>query len=167
MPVPVEIERKYIIEMPPSLEMEKEKDYSVSDITQIYLESEKGVTRRVRKRVFSDRVEFFETVKRRIDKISSYEDEKRISPEEYEKLSAQLAAGTRPIVKRRHRFVFQGNPIEIDVYPEWKNSAIMETELSNREDEVGLPSYIVIKREVSGVFEYSNAAMSRRFPEEE
>ena len=47
------------------------------------------------------------------------------------------------------------------------NTAIMETELDSREKQVKIPSFIEILREVTGDKAYSNAGMSRRFPEED
>ena len=51
-------------------------------------------------------------------------------------------------------------------HPEWKNTAILETELSDRDTVVKFPDFIKIVADVTGDKRYSNASMSRSFPEE-
>ena len=141
--------------------------YTSSDITQIYLSSEPGVTRRVRSRAYQDgRVLYFETEKQKVDEMSSIEREREITKTEFDNLSLQIAPKTRPIIKTRHTFDYLGQTFEIDVYPEWERTCVMETELTSRDTEVKMPDFIRIIAEVTGDKRYSNAAMSRSFPEE-
>ena len=141
--------------------------YTSSEIVQIYLDSEAGVTRRVRSRAYPDgRVQYFETEKRRVDKMSAEEREREITKAEFDNFSLQIVQDTRPITKTRHTFDYLGQTFEIDVYPEWERTCIMETELPSRDTEVKMPSFIRIIVEVTGDKRYSNAAMSRSFPEE-
>ena len=163
----IETERKYIIRMPDISDMEGMSEYSVSSITQTYLSSPKGVTNRVRKRVYRDKVSFTQTKKVRIDKISAYEDEREITENEYSALLLEIKEGTAPVIKDRHAFNYLGQIFEVDIYPQWTKTAIMETELDNRDKEVVMPPFINIVREVTGASGYSNAAMSASFPKED
>ena len=163
----LEIERKYIIEMPDVSVLSQQPEYTVSGILQIYIQGAIGETHRVRRRDFSDRVVCTETRKIRIDKISSTEIEGEISIEEFDRLALTILDGTQPIHKLRHTFIYEGQIFEIDVYPQWKNTAIMETELDDPKKEVKIPSFINIVREVTGNKAYSNAGMSRRFPKDD
>ena len=163
----LEIERKYIIEKPSIDKMRECKAYTSSDIVQIYLSSEAGVTRRIRSRAYADGVvQYFETEKRRVDEMSSIEREREIEKIDFDNLSLQIAAKTRPIIKTRYTFDYLGQTFEIDVYPEWERTCIMETELPSRDTEVKMPSFIRILSDVTGDKRYSNAAMSKSFPEE-
>ena len=162
----IEIERKYIIAKPAASDYESVSDYSSSRIEQIYLPSERDETLRIRKREYKNRTEYVKTHKKRIDTISCIECEDEISREEYEALSGGILRGTRPIVKIRHTFSYGGQLFEIDEYPEWERSCIMETELKDREDAPSFPDFIRVIKEVSGERDYSNASMSRAFPKE-
>ena len=142
-------------------------EYTRSEITQIYLKSPDGITRRVRCRERSGNITYTETKKVRIDKMSAYEDEREISYEEFVDLSSEKDEKTLPIIKTRHTFTYEGQLFEIDVYPKWKSTAIMETELEARDKEVKFPEFITIIREVTGDKNYSNAGMSRSFPDED
>lgn len=163
----LEIERKYVIEKPQIDKMRECGAYTSSEIVQIYLDADAGVTRRVRSRAYPDgRVQYFETEKRRVDKMSAEERERKITKAEFDNFSLQIAQDTRPIIKTRHTFDYLGQTFEIDVYPEWHTTCIMETELPSRDTEVKMPSFIRIIADVTGDKRYSNAAMSRSFPEE-
>lgn len=162
----VEIERKYIILKPDFAGLRKLDAYTVSSIVQTYLSSESGVTHRVRCRVTDGVPVYTETKKVRIDSMSSYEDEREISREEYEALLLRRDTRTHAIHKDRHSFIYLGQLFEIDVYPEWERSCILETELPDRERRAEFPDEIRVLLEVTGDKRYSNAAMSRSFPSE-
>lgn len=163
----LEIERKFIIEMPELTVLEKIEGYTRSEILQIYLKSSPRKTRRIRKRTYPDRISYTETRKMRLDAISSTEIEREIGLEEFERLRLEMKSGTAPVIKVRHTFPYKGHTFEIDVYPQWKKSSVMEVELSGRDERAELPPFIKIVREVTGNKEYSNASMSRKFPNED
>ena len=163
---PIEIERKYIIEIPDKERMRLCEGYSESEILQIYIESAPHVTHRVRRRKRNGNAVYTETKKIRIDKRSSYEDEREISERDFLSLSDNIKAGTVPIEKVRHAFDYLGQTFEIDVYPQWKSSCIMETELETRDKCVEFPEFIKIIKEVTGDNAYSNASMAQNFPVE-
>ena len=162
----IEIERKYIIKLPDFSVICKMEEYSVSEIVQTYLSSDVGISQRVRKRTSRGVAVYTQTKKRRIDELSAEEQEREISAPEYEKLLLLGDAALRPIIKTRHVFKYMGQLFEIDVYPEWKSTCIMETELNDRNDVVKIPEFITVLREVTGNGEYSNHGMSRHFPDE-
>ncbi len=162
----LEIERKFIIEMPAQAELEKIDGYTRSEILQIYLVSERGETRRIRRRHYPDKTLYYETKKVRLDPMSSKESEREISEDDFEQKRKEIKDGTSPVNKIRHTFPYLGHTFEIDVYPEWKRSSIMEVELSSREEEVVFPPFIKIIKEVTGIKDYSNASMSVSFPKE-
>lgn len=166
MNVPVEIERKYVISLPDVQTLEAQEGYTVSEIEQTYLESAPVVTHRVRARAYEGRTVYTETKKVRIDKMSAFEDEREVSEDEYTELLKKRAKDTVTLRKTRHTFVYEGQTFEVDIYPEWTKSAILETELSSREKEVVFPGFITVVAEVTGDKRYSNASMSRKFPEE-
>ena len=166
MPDGIEIERKYIIHMPIIEEISSFPEYTTSHITQTYLNSGDGSTLRVRKREYGDKISYTETRKIPIDKISVEEIEREISDAEYLDLIKNARDDSSPVIKTRHTFEYLGHTVEVDVYPQWSDFCIMETELESRDEVVEYPSAIKILREVTGDKRYSNAGMAREFPEE-
>ena len=162
----IEIERKYVIAMPGVDIMRAEEGYTSSDIVQIYLDSAPHVTHRVRSRTMNGVTKYTETKKVRISGMSAYEDEQEIGENEFSTLKKNIANGTTPIVKTRHTFLYHGQLFEVDIYPNWKSTAIMETELPSEDTNTDIPPFIKIIKEVTGIKAYSNASMSRAFPDE-
>lgn len=162
----VEIERKYVIKMPDASIIRSQHYHTESEILQIYLPSEKGETRRIRRRIYKDKTICTETKKIRIDNISSTEIEREITTAEFAELEGIALKDRTPITKTRHSFILDGQLFEIDIYPQWKFTAIMETELENREKQVKIPEFIEIVSEVTGDKSYSNASMSKKMPKE-
>ena len=166
MSTPIEIERKFVIAMPDVSALSAIDGYSASDIDQTYLSSAPHVTRRVRARSYSDHTVYTETKKVRIDKMSALEDEREITESEYADLLREIAEGTVTLRKTRHTFPYFGRTVEIDIYPDWQKSCILEVELKSEDEELILPDFIRVIKEVTGDRRYSNASMSREFPTE-
>ena len=162
----LEIERKFVIELPDFEKMRKMSGYAFSDITQVYMKTVKGVSHRIRKRDGASGTVYTETKKTRIDEMTALEEECEIEKERYEELYSLRDEALRVITKRRHVFEYMGQIFEIDVYPEWQRSCIMETELKSKSQFPQIPDFISIVRDVTGVREYSNHSMARIFPKE-
>ena len=163
----IETERKYIIKMPDFNVISAQKGYSKSEILQIYLSGAEGETRRIRRRIFDDKIQYTETRKIRINAASSTEMEREITKEEFDSVKSLALQGYTPIEKSRFTFIYNNQLFEIDVYPNWTKTAILETELDSPDKIVEFPDFIKIIREVTGNKAYSNAGMSRAFPKED
>ena len=163
----IETERKFIIAMPSILELSRMEKYAADEIEQIYLPSVDGRTHRVRSRKTKDGVVYTETEKIRISAASSIEKEGEISEARFCELKATMLPGTSIIKKTRHTFSYGDQVFEIDIYPQWKSTAIMEAELPSEDTALEIPSVITVIREVTGNKAYSNAAMARSFPSED
>ena len=92
--------------------------------------------------------------------------EREISSDEFDSLALTSLSDRKPIHKTRHTFTYKKQLFEIDIYPEWQKTAIMETELDSTDREVEFPDFIKIVQEVTGNKKYSNAGMSKEFPKE-
>ena len=161
---PLEIERKFLIGYPDCEELKKLAQ-SVSEIWQTYLVSEEGASARVRKRIFRDRVEFTKTVKVRLSDMTRVERESEISAEEYERLLREEAIpGLRTIHKWRYCVPYRGQVCEIDVYDFWQDRATLEIETESETQEVFLPPFVTLLREVTFEKGYTNRAMAKELP---
>ncbi len=161
-----EIERKYLIRYP-SAEL-LGQCASRSDITQTYLAKRDGHGgERVRKRVYADRTEYTHTEKRKITAIRREEREREIGREEYEALLQRADPERRTIEKTRYCLDHAGKLFEIDLYPFWRDRAVMEIELEGEEECVTLPEEIAIIREITQDKRYTNRAIAKEIPQEE
>ena len=161
-PEPVEIERKFLIEYPETRELEKLPNCRRVDIEQAYLASPApGEELRVRRRAYGKEAIYFMTRKRRVSDMKRIEVEERLTAAEYEALLAQADPSCRIIRKQRYCLTENGLYYEIDVYPEWRDRAIMEVELRSESQSVVFPSCVRVIREVTGESAYSNRELAR------
>lgn len=157
IPVPVEIERKYLVKMP-NMELLRSKYHCTNvDIIQTYLvTNEDGVERRVRQRGVDGKYTFYYTEKKDLTSISRVENEKKISEQEYIELLMEADTKLHQVRKQRTCFVYNNTYFELDTYPFWNDKAIVEVELTNESMTVELPSELSLIKEVTNIDEYKN-----------
>lgn len=162
VPAPTEIERKFLIEMPDMTKIRDKYDCTTVNIVQTYLvEKEKGTERRIRLRGANGEYTFYYTEKTKIDEISRIEKERKISESEYLKLMLEADTKLHQIVKERTCFVYNGLYFELDVYPFWDNKAILEIELTDANQEIDIPEYIKVIKEVTDDDRYKNNSLAK------
>lgn len=165
--VPLEIERKFLIRMP---DRETLEEHSVRHIliTQIYLlRGEDQGSRRVRRSVCGGEETLYLTEKAFVTDRTRVEIERVITPEEWEALIVQADPDRRPIHKTRWCVPYAGHILEIDVFPFWKDRAFCEAELASEGEELRLPDWMEVIREVTEDRRYNNSSLALEIPEED
>lgn len=161
----MEIERKFLIEMP---DIEFLNVRRQLEILQTYLKnSNDGAQRRVRKITENGNESFIYTEKIFYTPVSRKETEYEISSREYDELLSEAKADCVPISKCRICFDYNDQLFELDIYPFSDELAILELELEEPEQKIDFPSYINVIKEVTGIDSYSNAALGKagKFPD--
>jgi CYTH domain-containing protein len=158
-----EIERKYLINMPDGKWLDENTE--ASEIVQTYLrKKEPGQSERVRMRNGKNGTVYTHTQKKRISDLRREENESEISREEYFRLLLNADLNREIIIKNRYTFTFNGQTFEIDIYPFWKDRAVMEVELEDEEIPVLMPPDIKVIKEISHDKRYTNAALAKDVP---
>ena len=163
---PIETERKFLIRMPDISLLRSLEVVRVKDILQTYLVSESGKNSRLRRVCEGGKVSYIKTVKQRISVLSAYEDECEISKDQYESELENADKSKSAIVKTRYCIPYADHIIEIDVYPFWSDRAILEVELEREDEDIEIPEYITVVKDVTGEKAYSNHSMAHNFPKE-
>lgn len=166
-PEPLEIERRFLVERPDVDALDALPNCTRVDIIQTYLNCPEGMEVRLRQRGRDGNYLYYRTEKRRISDTTRTETERRISQQEYLALLMEADPQRRPIRKTRLCLTENNRYYEIDVYPEWKNQAILELEVKKEKERIKLPEHIKIMREITGEEAYTNYAMAMEMPEEE
>lgn len=163
--IPLEIERKFLIEQTPKL---CEKCSLAINIVQIYLlRPDKNIQRRIRSWETDGEIKYFYTEKRFISAAVREENEREISREEFDRLKTEADPALVPIEKTRLIIPFEGQQFETDIYAFESRLATMELELSSEDQEIRLPPFVKVIREVTGEKAYSNAVLAASgFPPE-
>ena len=165
-PEPFEIERKYLIYYPNIKELEAMPNCTKVDITQTYLKSSDDTERRVRARGVDGDYLYYLTEKRKVSNLKRIETERRLSQDEYLKLLMDADNHLHTIRKTRYCLSENNQYFEIDIYPEWDNQAIMEIEISDEDEDIKVPGFIKILKEVTEDENYKNHQMAKEMPKQ-
>ena len=156
-----EIERKYLIEYP---DLNILESYPKSEIAQTYLKTDDGFTTRVRKRTSGGVTKYIFTEKKRISDLKCIENERVIGIDEYEELLKLADPERMTVEKIRYCLPYAGRVVEVDVYPFWSDRAIAEVEMESESEEVKLPEFIRVIRDVTSEKAYKNYALAKEIP---
>lgn len=161
--LPLEIEKKFLIRMPDLKWIVKNTDVQVAKIAQTYLGLKKdGFGERVRKMTINNVTKYYHTSKKSLSNMTRIEIENEISREKYyEYMSRKNKRGT--LHKIRYIINMNNLKYEIDVYPFWEETAILEIELEHEKQKYTIPDFIEIIGDVTGNRDYSNSSLVSKF----
>ena len=163
----LEIERKYLIRYPDATLLARQPGVEIWEIIQTYLnEGPEGQTRRLRQVVCDGKTQYFRTFKSHVSALASLEDEAEIPLQEYKALLWEEDRSRVPVRKTRYRIPHAGHILEVDVYPFWKDRAILEIELASEDEAAEVPDYLEIIRDVTYDRAYKNSQLARHVPME-
>lgn len=158
-PVPIEIERKYLIQMP---DLSKISKFEVVNILQTYLTTNNDtVERRIRQRGIQGNYSYYFTEKQEISALKRVEREKRISQDEYLTLLTEADTTLRQVAKKRICFIYKNQYFELDMYNFLKDKAILEIELTTECTNVDIPNFIKVIKEVTDDNAYRNYSFAK------
>lgn len=165
-PEPFEIERKFLIYYPNIKDLENMPNCTKVDISQTYLKSKDNVERRIRARGINGDYLYYLTEKRKITNLKRIETERKLTQNEYLTLLMEADTKLHTIHKTRYCISENNQYFEIDIYPEWNNQAVMEVELNSEDEDIKIPQYIKIIKEVTENGSYKNYEMAKEMPKE-
>ena len=160
IPEPLEIERKFLILYP---DLEKLNALPVCrkvPISQTYLETPEEGRFRVRKR---GEDMFIKTIKEKISELKRVEREESITKEQYENYISKKEYCHGTISKDRYCFVWKNQYFELDVFPFWEKTALIEIELLKENQPYTLPDFLIVLREVTYEKQFRNKSLAVQY----
>ena len=165
LPQPIEVERKYIVELVGELPDECIE----SDITQTYLVGEPGCEIRLRRRTWDGKSVNIHTTKKTLSPTEELLTERQVSNNLYETLLQQADPYRRTIHKQRKSFIWQGQFFELDTYldshlqspqkgggSESKPLTILETKGMACHEDIKFPPFLRVVEDITGNTRYYN-----------
>ncbi|MBO7483915.1 MAG: AAA family ATPase [Alphaproteobacteria bacterium] len=163
IPVPLEIERKFLIKRP-SEGLLKERGAIPQKIVQAYLPPIGDTERRIRERGDEKGFTCFYTEKKSFSPMKRIERERKISHQEYLSL---LTEAKTILTKTRWCFLDKGQYFELDTFDNLSDQALLEIELTDENQKIKLPDWITPIKEVSSLEEYHNHSIAQKgFPKD-
>lgn len=163
--LPLEIERKFLIEYPDTALLDRLSEGNCSEISQTYLVAEAGTSERVRARTRGGVTVYTHNTKIKLSPMKRIELEDEISEAEYAELLKRADPKCRTIEKVRYCVPCGDFVFEIDIFPFWSDKAFMEVEMPSEDAQVDLPDFVKIIREVTEDNRYTNHALAIELPE--
>ena len=160
-PVPLEVERTFLIRYPDVAWLESLEGCRRVEITQTYLLSGPDEEVRIRQQGADGTYFYYETVNKPLDGTQRVEVERHLTQKEYMRRLADADPAKRTLRKTRYRLTYQGQHLEIDLFPFWSHMALCEIELSDEHTPVLLPPQLQLIREVTDDPAYRNAALAQ------
>lgn len=160
VPTPTEIERKFLVSVIPP-DSEWIVPYRDSEIEQTYLlSSNPEQTIRVRKRGSNGSYTYTQTIKYPPKDGQRIEIEKNIRGRDYLNLLLEKDPTRQSIKKTRRTFLWKNHYFELDLFRQPSDLILLEVELLHIDEEVELPPFLEIVREVTEEKEYQNSHLA-------
>lgn len=153
----LEIERKFLIEYPDCNFLLSLEKLRVLNMTQTYLLDDS----RIRAIEENGETIYIKTVKKHITELVREEREWEISEEEYFSLLKNKKQGTNTIEKTRYAVEIGGTVYEIDVFGFWNDRAFLEIELEDENQQIEIPDFIKVIKEVTFDSRYKNYSLAK------
>ena len=161
--VPLEIEKKLLIRMPDLEWIKQNTNCKIAKISQTYLgRAKNGYGNRVRRMTINGKTKFYHTSKKSISDMTRIELEKEITQNEYNAYLLKRVKG-KTLYKTRYIVYMNNLKYEIDVYPFWHETAILEIELKDEKQKYEIPDFIEVIGDVTGNIDYSNSSLARKY----
>lgn len=158
VPEPIENERKFLVSHVEDYPVKKE----VVTIEQTYLKTDNETVARVRKRGQHGSFTYTHTIKKRLNGSKSLEKERRITGQEYLYLLNQADPDFRPIRKTRTCFLWGNQYFELDCFLGSNGLTILEAEIEEIKNDLAIPPWISIDREVTNEKAFHNEELCRK-----
>lgn len=165
IPEPLEIENKYLVNLPDPNQFIREFNAIPVTIEQVYLNMKGAQRPRIRKRGYGGYFIYYLTSKHRISRGMSRETERRISLQAYRTMMEHDRDPSREIIRKtRYCFLWDGQYFELDLFHKpkrYRHLAILEIEREDISQKVMLPP-LDICEEVTDSSQFYNAALAQK-----
>ncbi|MBQ6374987.1 MAG: AAA family ATPase [Clostridia bacterium] len=158
-PEPSAVKRKYLIEMPDIGPFAVKYGAVALDMMQTYLiPTSPNVERRIRQQMNGEDYLYFYTEKHLMDDGTKWDTEKPISEKQYVRYLMEGDSTLHSVRKTKHRFIFDGHRMEIDIYPFSQDRAVLF--VYDGGTSPLLPEELNVIREVTGEPAYKNRQLA-------
>ena len=168
IPVPLEIERKFLVHNPVLDQLLVRSDIHIAeiDIEQIYLTADGKFGRRVRKRGQNGRDVYYLTKKYDVEPSVRIELERGITPLQYYYFVRDECDVSRETIrKKRYCFLWNSQYFELDVFLEPARLCgltLLEIELTDKNDRIDIPGFMGTVTDVTEDPAFTNRVLAKR-----
>lgn len=157
IPIPIEVERKYLVEVIGTIPM-----CDISEIYQTYLSPIGGKEMRLRKRGKNGHYIYYQTTKTYLAEDRRIEYEEQITPWQYLELMQHAHPERGTVEKRRCCFLYENQYFELDTFCNPPlDYALLEIEDADDPTKVKFPPFLKVIKDVTDDPNYHNSYIAR------
>ncbi len=157
------LKRKFLVRIPYGLPLKELLSARVVDMIHVYLKTSKQEEYHIRQWSENGHFTANETVKIRMGGLKSVEVERRLSEDMYLELMENADEKFHPLHKKRYYFKSDDQYFVLDVYPFWKDQAILIAEVESEETPIVIPEQLGLIREVTEEEAYDSYHLAARY----
>lgn len=157
---PYQTQRKFLIAYPDIAMLEGLKNCTRVEISQTYLRDPSGKEMRIRQRGKDGHYIYFQKMLRNPEDITEVSIERRLDKDEYLKLLMEADPSMRQIRKSRYCLTYRNRYFEVDIYPFWKDKAVLKVPLREEDGEIRFPKWVEVLEEITDSPRYTNLALA-------
>ena len=161
-PAPYITKRKFLIDYPDLVRLNAMPNCERVEIIQTYLKSASGKEIRIRQRGKDGHYIYFQKMERDPSGKEKIEIERRLDKDEYLKMLMDADTSMKQIRKTRYCLAYGIEYAEIDVFPFWKDRAILSVAIRDEAGAIALPNGFKIQKEITDDPDYRNIALAAR-----
>ncbi|MBQ0035982.1 MAG: AAA family ATPase [Firmicutes bacterium] len=160
---PVEVFKKYLVEIDKDIveNIKKEVDYSNVHIIQHYLISTSGNERRIRMRDKNGSVVYYYSEASYISTNERIKKDRILSERQYNEYVSEIDKSLNKIDKIRHSFIYDNLFYKLDIFDFDDTKALLSVQLPEGIENVKIPSYIKVIKEVTDNNAYKNYYLAK------
>lgn len=163
-PDPLEIEKKFLVKGDFTIDYPEGLSTKTVEIEQTYLQVERDVVERVRRRGYAGSNVYTHTIKEHVSPGRRVERERHITAKEYLACLNRASPKHATIHKKRTCFLWKDKYFEFDEFVNRQPGLrLLEIELEHEDDKFELPPFLEIVRDVTGEPAYSNVRIAKRY----
>lgn len=159
-PKPYEARRRFLISYPDAAVLDTLSDCYREEIEQVYLHAPQNEEIRLRRRSSGEDCVYYITTTKITEGRRCLESEGRLTEREYMQFLGNADPGMKPIHKTRWCVTWHDHHYEVDLYPFWQDRAVLEVLLADEDEEVRIPDFLQVIREVTEDKEYDVASLA-------
>ena len=163
-PGPRRLQRKYLVEMPNLAALEGLPGCAKVEAVQTYLKGEPGLEVRVRRRGSEGDFLYTKTVKEQASagvELRRIASEERLTEAEYLAELANADPDLAPLRKTRYCLCEDDRCLQLDVFPFWKDRAMLEVPVADKNEEPVVPKIFKVIEEVTDDPAYRNYNLAK------
>lgn len=161
-PAPYLTKRKFLIDYPDVDKLKSLKNCERVDIIQTYLKSSSGKEIRIRQRGKDGHYIYFQKMERDPSGKEKIEIERRLDKDEYLKMLMDADTSMKQIRKTRYCLAYGIQYAEVDIFPFWKDKAILSIAIRDENDALIIPKDFHVIQEITEDPSFRNIALAAR-----